>query len=164
MGFDFSKMPKERPSGGFDKLVPGKHKVEVISNEIKTGQNGRYMRLTMKVVDGTNRIWTNLTESDKPFAQYIVRKFLEATGLTNFEGTFDLDDLAKLVNGRKLIVDVVVNDKGYGDVTFTDSDGFYPFDYLDVDATRVPQKEQDAKELDKEIEAAIVEEVEDEEF
>ena len=53
-------------------------------------------------------------ESEKEFLRYKLQRFLTALNL-NLSGTFELKDLCKLVNGKKFIVDVTVEDNAqYG--------------------------------------------------
>jgi hypothetical protein len=62
----------------------------------------------------TGKLFDLQMESEKEFLRYKLQRFLTALNL-NLSGTFEMKDLCKLVNGKKLIVDVTVEDNAqYG--------------------------------------------------
>jgi len=117
MGFNFNKMPAERPSGGSD-FAKGRYPFEVSDTKLVSTKAGDPMlKVTLKCLDFNKRVWTNLVDNGKPFTQFIVSRFMTATDLL-LEGDFELEDVAKLAKGRKLYADIEINDNGYPEVSF----------------------------------------------
>ena len=89
---------------------------------------------------------------------YKLGRLLDACGVTlSGEGT--LKDVAKVIKGKKVVVDVIVNDKGYGALDYSNGhDGIYPIGKVEVTAKPT------AATLDPEITEAIEADVVDDDF
>ena len=98
--------------------------------------------------DGGGFVNENYFDSDKPFLQYKLGQLLKACQVT-LEGEGTLKDVAKVIKGKKVIIDVVVNDKGYGALDYSgNNDGIYPINGATVESDEAP-------ELDADLEQAI---------
>ena len=52
-----------------------------------------------------------ITTSDSDYSRYKLKRFIEALELP-IKGSFELKDLTKMVQGKKLRVDVAIDDRG----------------------------------------------------
>lgn len=76
------------------------------------------------------KFWINLYESDAPLVRYQLSRFINATGI-RLSGEFELKDLTKLINGKKILVDIKPEEKKDGSaptrsVVDIDAECFYP--------------------------------------
>lgn len=112
MAINFNELPSTKPQN----TVPaGYYMATIVKAEMKTSKNtnSNYLSLQYDLNDGkgtTGKLFDMLMESDKEFLRYKLQRFLTALQL-NLTGSFELKDLCKLVNGKKLIVDVEIEDK-----------------------------------------------------
>ncbi|MBQ4030123.1 MAG: hypothetical protein II625_00080 [Bacilli bacterium] len=103
------------------------------------------------LLDGGGFVNENYFDSDKQFLQFKLGQLLKACKVT-LEGEGTLKDVAKVIKGKKVIVDVVVNDKGYGALDYTgNNDGIYPVDTPSVSEADVETPEV----LDEDLNQAI---------
>lgn len=72
-----------------------------------------YLNLTIALQDKTGKacgkIFDILSESDKDLIRYKIMRFITALNIP-ITGAFDLKDLTKIVTGKKLIVDITIDD------------------------------------------------------
>ena len=150
----FNALPKDKPSQ--NNIKNGRYTATVFKCEMRTGKDSgtEYLNVSF-LCDGGGFVNENYFDSDKPFLQYKLGQLLKACSV-NLEGEGTLKDVAKVVKGKKVIIDVVVNDKGYGALDYSgNNDGIYP-----VGTNTKTNTEEDAPELDADIDEAI----EDEDF
>ena len=117
------------------------------------------MNVSFKI-DGGGFVNENYFDSDKPFLQYKLGRLLKACKITlNGQGT--LKDVAKVINGKKVIIDVSVNDRGYGSLDYS---GYYEGIYA-PDETNIADDMGTEVRIDEDIDQAIEAEVDtDEDF
>jgi hypothetical protein len=143
---NFDKVPDKKPNSNAS-AAPGRHLAVVDKVEIKATKEGReYLQVTFKTKDSGsfNEFYF---DGDKPFLMYKIGRLLKATGVV-LEGTGTLQDLAKLVKGKKVIVDVIVDDKGYANLDYSDNkEGVYARDEVVMDTVEVePELDEDVQE------------------
>ena len=149
----FNALPKDKPSQ--NSVKNGRYTATVFKCEMRTGKEtgNEYLNVSF-LCDGGGFVNENYFDSDKPFLQYKLGQLLTACNV-NLEGEGTLRDVAKVIKGKKVIIDVVVNDKGYGSLDYSgNNDGIYPANNTTV------KEETDTPELDAELDQAI----DDEEF
>lgn len=137
----FNALPKDKPSQ--NAVKDGRYTATVFKCEMRTGKEtgNEYLNVSF-LCDGGGFVNENYFDSDKPFLQYKLGQLLKACKVT-LEGEGTLKDVAKVIKGKKVIIDVVVNDKGYGALDYSgNNDGIYPL-------------EDNAPELDAELDQAI---------
>lgn len=130
----FNSLPKDKPSQ--NNVKPGRYTATVFKCEMRTGKDTgtEYLNVSF-LLDGGGFVNENYFDSDKQFLQFKLGQLLKACKVT-LEGEGTLKDVAKVIKGKKVIVDVVVNDKGYGALDYTgNNDGIYPVDTPSVSET-----------------------------
>lgn len=150
----FNALPKDKPSQ--NNIKNGRYTATVFKCEMRTGKESgtEYLNVSF-LCDGGGFVNENYFDSDKPFLQYKLGQLLKACKVT-LEGEGTLKDVAKVIKGKKVIIDVVVNDKGYGALDYSgNNEGIYP-----IGTNTKSNTEEDAPELDADIDEAI----EDEDF
>lgn len=159
---NFDKLPTEKPSG--NTVADGTYKATVFKSEMRKSKNtnNEYLNVSFKLDDG-GFVNENYFDSDKQFLMYKLGQLLKACKVTlSGEGT--LKDVQKVIQGKRVIVDVAVNDNGYGSLDYSGNhEGIYP-----IDATLPEENNVDpfatAVTTDAEISEAIEAEVIDEDF
>lgn len=151
----FNALPKDKPSQ--NTVKNGRYTATVFKCEMRTSKESgnEYLNVSF-LCDGGGFVNENYFDSDKPFLQYKLGQLLKACNV-NLEGEGTLKDVAKVIKGKKVIIDVVVNDKGYGALDYSgNNDGIYP-----VNSTASKNKDdEETPELDADLDQAI----DDEEF
>ncbi len=143
----FNALPKDKPSQ--NTIKNGRYTATIFKCEMRTGKEtgNEYLNVSF-LCDGGGFVNENYFDSDKPFLQYKLGQLLKACSV-NLEGEGTLKDVAKVIKGKKVIIDVVVNDKGYGALDYSgNNDGIYPVNSAAKDDTETP-------ELDADIDQAI---------
>lgn len=116
MAIQFNSLPGNKP--GF--AVPPKgHYIAVIDKaemkQPKDPSKDLYLSLTLNLSDETGKsfgkIFDMITTSDSDYSRYKLKRFIEALELP-IKGSFELKDLTKMVQGKKLRVDVAIDDRG----------------------------------------------------
>ena len=140
MAMNFNELPAEKPESN---LIRENYAIAKISSAVAgvgTGPNTKgqpCLKLTLdcRTFDGsvTAKVWETLYESDKALLRYKIRRFIEALKL-QLVGEFTMNDLAKVVNGKELIVALKVEQNpGYAPrnvVDVFDDNIFYPMSEL----------------------------------
>ena len=122
MPINFDGLPQDNP---FALPENGLYKGHIATAEMKTPKpkmvNGEsvvgkdYLNLKIELFNENNEkkgvIFDILSESDSSVVQYKIGKFAHATGLPT-SGSMELKDIAKLVNGKDVGVDVIIDKKG----------------------------------------------------
>lgn len=154
MAINFDALPKDKPNGN-STVTEGRHLAQVFKAEMTTSKEGnKYLRVTFKTKDG-GFVNENYFDSDKPFLQYKLGRLLKATKVV-LEGTGTLEDIAKVIKDKKVTIDVVVNDRGYGGLDYSDNkEGIYSRDEVVTEEIEVESP------VDDEIEAAIASDEDD---
>jgi len=154
MAINFDALPKDKPNGN-STVTEGRHLAQVFKAEMTTSKEGnKYLRVTFKTKDG-GFVNENYFDSDKPFLQYKLGRLLKATKVV-LEGTGTLEDIAKVIRDKKVTIDVVVNDRGYGGLDYSDNkEGIYSRDEVVTEEIEVESP------VDDEIEAAIASDEDD---
>lgn len=147
---NFDALPKDKPNQ--NSVADGRYTAKVFKTEMRTGKdsNAEYLNVSFKIDNG-GFVNENYFDSDKPFLQYKLGRLLNACKVTlSGEGT--LRDVAKVIKDKVVIIDVAVNDRGYGALDYSgNNEGIYP-----VDATPVPTATvQASPEVNQAIEADV---------
>ena len=116
MAINFDQLPQDKPSG-FPLLDSGIYKAKIIAAEVKNkGAEGSkdYLALTYDLTTpagvSKGKLWDNMFDSDKPTPRYKIQRFCTALRL-NLTGNIEFKDLAKIVVGKELLVDVSTDEK-----------------------------------------------------
>lgn len=147
---NFDALPKDKPNQ--NSVADGRYTAKVFKTEMRTGKdsNAEYLNVSFKIDNG-GFVNENYFDSDKPFLQYKLGRLLNACKVTlSGEGT--LRDVAKVIKDKVVIIDVAVNDRGYGALDYSgNNEGIYP-----VDATPTPTATvQASPEVNQAIEADV---------
>lgn len=151
----FNNIPKDKPSQ--NNVAEGRYTATVFKTEMRVGKESgaEYLNVSFKLDNG-GFVNENYFDSDKQFVMYKLGRLLDACGVVlSGEGT--LKDVAKVIKGKKVVVDVIVNDKGYGALDYSNGhEGIYPINTVTV--------EEKTATLDPEITEAIEADVVDDDF
>lgn len=159
MSIQFDKLPKEKPNQNAT-INPGRYLVKITKAEmVERKEASSYLRVTFTTKD-KETFTENFFDDPKPFLLYKISRLLLATEIV-LEGEGSLADMGKLLVGKKAIVDVTVNDKGYANLDFNDKkEGIYKLD--EVVIGEVDEDPEEKPVLDKDVTEAIASD--DEEF
>jgi hypothetical protein len=159
MSIQFDKLPKEKPNQNAT-INPGRYLVKITKAEmVERKEASSYLRVTFATKD-KETFTENFFDDPKPFLLYKISRLLLATEIV-LEGEGSLADMGKLLVGKKAIVDVTVNDKGYANLDFNDKkEGIYRLD--EVVIGEVDEDPEEKPVLDKDVTEAIASD--DEEF
>lgn len=150
---NFDALPKDKPNQ--NSVADGRYTAKVFKTEMRVSNkdnndNKEYLNVSFKIDNG-GFVNENYFDSDKPFLQYKLGRLLNACKVTlSGEGT--LRDVAKVIKDKVVIIDVAVNDRGYGALDYSgNNEGIYP-----VDATPAPTATvQASPEVNQAIEADV---------
>lgn len=156
---NFDALPKDKPNN--NSVAAGRYNATVFKSEMRKGKDSgnEYLNVSFKI-DGGGFVNENYFDSDKPFLQYKLGRLLKACKITlNGQGT--LKDVAKVINGKKVIIDVAVNDRGYGSLDYSGNyEGIYS-----PDETNIADDMGTEVRIDEDVDQAIEAEVDtDEDF
>lgn len=153
MAINYDALPSSKPQSV---LPSGYYMATIIKAEMKRSKSGSdYLNLQYDLNNGkgvTGKLFDMQFDSEKEFLRYKLQRFLTALNLT-LSGTFELKDLCKLVNGKKFIVDVSVEDnEQYGKrntVNSFEHEIYYPInEWASLTAATAPVDLLDAVEDD----------------
>lgn len=122
---NFESLPKNKPSQ--NNVAEGTYKATVFKTEMRVSKetNNEFLNVSFKIDNG-GFVNENYFDSDKPFLMYKLGRLLKACNV-ELKGEGSLKDVAKVIKGKKVIIDVVVNDKGYGALDYSgNKEGIYP--------------------------------------
>lgn len=114
MSINFNALPSEKPAMGGGAIIPkGQYLAVIEKAEMKQGQDMSkppYLNLQLDISDeasGTKmgKLFHILTESNHPLPMFQLKRIIESLHLP-ITGDFELKDLAKMIQGKKIIVDV----------------------------------------------------------
>lgn len=111
MAINYDALPSTKPQST---IPAGFYQATIVKAEMKKSKNtgNDYLSIQYDLNNGagvTGKLFDMQMESEKEFLRYKLQRFLTALKL-NLSGTFELKDLCKLINGKKLVVDVTVED------------------------------------------------------
>lgn len=122
---NFESLPKDKPSQ--NNVAEGTYKATVFKTEMRTSKESgnEYLNVSFKIDNG-GFVNENYFDSDKPFLMYKLGRLLKACNV-ELKGNGSLKDVAKVIKGKKVVIDVIVNDKGYGSLDYSgNKEGIYP--------------------------------------
>ena len=125
---NFTSLPKDKPNN--NSVAEGRYNAIVFKSEMRKSKesNNEYLNVSFKIDNG-GFVNENYFDSDKPFLMYKLSRLLLACN-TPLDGEGTLKDVAKVIQGKRVVIDVVVNDRGYGSLEYSgDKDGIYPIGY-----------------------------------
>lgn len=115
MAINFDTLPQENP---FALPEPGVYKAKIVEAEMKQGRDlskPEYLNLKFSLTDKDGKncgiLYDIIAESDNSVVQYKTARFIRACGLP-LTGSMELRDLAKIVKGKEIAVDVSHDTKG----------------------------------------------------
>lgn len=115
MAINYDALPSVKPQ---NTIPVGYYMATIIKAEMRKSKNtgNEYLSIQYDLNNGagvTGKLYDMQMESEKEFLRYKLQRFITALQL-NLVGSFEMKDLCKLVNGKKLIVDVTVEDSDQG--------------------------------------------------
>lgn len=122
---NFESLPKDKPSQ--NNVAEGTYKATVFKTEMRVSKESgnEYLNVSFKIDNG-GFVNENYFDSDKPFLMYKLGRLLKACNV-ELKGNGSLKDVAKVIKGKKVVIDVIVNDKGYGSLDYSgNKEGIYP--------------------------------------
>lgn len=157
---NFDALPKDKPRQ--NNVTDGRYTAVVFDAKMtpsKSTPGTEYLNVSFKLDKG-GFVNENYFDSDKPFIMYKLGRLLKACDVT-LSGTGSLKDVAKVIKGKNVIVDVAVNDRGYGALDYSgDKEGIYGPN--EVISATTETSEQTT--LDPDITEAIETDILDEDF
>ena len=152
---NFSKLPTAKPNN--NSVAEGTYNATIFKSEMRKSKttDNEYLNVSFKLDEG-GFVNENYFDSDKPFLQYKLGQLLKACKVT-LAGEGTLKDVQKVIQGKKVIIDVSVNDNGYGSLDYSGNhEGIYAPD-------TAPTEEEVADPfaavaVDAEVEQALVDE------
>jgi hypothetical protein len=114
MSINFNALPSDKPNALPD---PGKYFAVIEKAEMKSSTTDPnkpdYLSITFALTNkegkSCGKIFDILSESDKDLIRYKIQRFITALNIP-ITGNFELKDLTKIVVGKKLILDVTIDD------------------------------------------------------
>ena len=122
---NFESLPKDKPSQ--NNVAEGTYKATVFKTEMRVSKESgnEYLNVSFKIDNG-GFVNENYFDSNKPFLMYKLGRLLKACNV-ELKGNGSLKDVAKVIKGKKVVIDVIVNDRGYGSLDYSgDKEGIYP--------------------------------------
>ena len=122
---NFESLPKDKPSQ--NNVAEGTYKATVFKTEMRVSKESGNEQLNVSFkIDNGGFVNENYFDSDKPFLMYKLGRLLKACNV-ELKGNGSLKDVAKVIKGKKVVIDVIVNDKGYGSLDYSgNKEGIYP--------------------------------------
>lgn len=123
MAINFNELPDKSPSKVFEK---GVYKAIIEKAEMKqpTSNPGEpvknpYLSIQLVIVDDAGKklgtVFDMLTESDNEYARYKIKRFITALKIP-ITGSFELKDLCKVCQKKKILVELCPEQKKVNDV------------------------------------------------
>ena len=113
MSINFDTLPKENP---FGLPAPGLYIAEIKEATMKACKDATKpdylnMRYSITAPEGESggSMYDIISESDSQVVLYKIARFCRACGIP-LQGSIELSDLAKVVTGKKILVDVKIDD------------------------------------------------------
>lgn len=133
MAINMNSLPTEKPS--MSSVIPkGCYIAKIVKAEMKTPRSGKadYFSAECDITDPVSntsmgKFWINLFESEANLPRYQLARFIKALNL-NIQGEFELRDLTKMVNNKKLMVDICPDKDNERSIVDISADCFYPIE------------------------------------
>lgn len=133
MAINFDSLPKERPN---QTIPAGRYAAVIASAEMKPSKDPskpNYLNVRLEIMDDNGNklgsVFDIFTESEASLVRYKLQRFITALELNI--PSFELSDLPKIIIGKKLEVDLKVEQQeGYAPRTVVDAttnEIYYPF-------------------------------------
>ncbi len=139
MAINFDRLPQDNP---FALPAPGVYRAKIMEAEMKQGKDlskPEYLNLKYALFDKHNKscgnVYDIISESDSSVVQYKTARFVRACGLP-LTGSMELKDLAKVVKGREIVVDIShdkKSDQPRAQVDLFAREAYYlPSEFMDI--------------------------------
>ena len=118
MALNFDALPKERPNNN-NNVEAGRYEATVFKAEMRDSKSTpgtQYLNVSFKTDSGF--VNENYFDSDKAFLQWKLGQLLIACNV-RLAGEGTLKDVSKVIVGKKVMIDVVLNDKGYPTIDYS---------------------------------------------
>lgn len=149
---NFEALPQDKPNQS--NVKDGRYTASIFDAKMQVSKttNNEYLNVSFKTSDGF--VNENYFESDKPFLLWKLNRLLKACGV-KLSGEGTLKDIAKVIKGKNVIIDVAVNDRGYGSLDYSNGkEGIYAPGEIDSTQSNETVEVPDVA-LDPEIGQAI---------
>ena len=152
MAINFDKLPQDNP---FALPDPGVYKAKIVEAEIRAPKNDPtkpdYLNLKYTLFDKNNKncgsIYDILSESDSSVVQYKISRFVRACDIP-LTGSMELKDLAKIVKGKEIALDVShdkKSDQPRAQVDLFSREGYYlASEFADIYSILHPEEAEQA--------------------
>lgn len=121
---NFDSLPSDKPNQ--NTVAEGRYTATVFDAKMMVSKNtnSEYLNVSFKISTG-GFVNENYFESDKPFLLYKLGRLLKACDV-KLAGEGSLKDIAKVIKNKTVVIDVAVNDKGYGSLDYSgNNEGIY---------------------------------------
>lgn len=113
MAINFNALPSEKPAMGGSMIPKGQYIATIEKAEMKQGQDTSkpaYLNLQLDIMDEASeaklgKVFHILTESNHPLPMFQLKRIIESLNLP-ITDEFELKDLAKMIQGKKIKVDI----------------------------------------------------------
>jgi hypothetical protein len=141
MAINFQNLPQDNP---FALPNAGVYRAKIVEAEMRTPKTDAskpdYLNLKLTLFDVTNKncgsIFDIISESDSSIVQYKIARFVRACKIP-LTGSMELRDLAKVVKGKEIAVDVRIGkdnkDQPKAEVDLFSREGYYmPEEFMEI--------------------------------
>lgn len=117
MAINFNALPTEKPAMAGSLIPKGQYVATIEKAEMKQGKNESkppYLNLQLGITDEASgapmgKVFHILTESEHPLPMYQLSRLIHALHLP-ITDTFELKDLVKMIQNKKMLVDIMPED------------------------------------------------------
>lgn len=137
MAIQFDKLPTSNPYG---LPKPDIYKAKIVEAEMRSPKDPskpQYLNLKYQLTDhngySKGSLYDIMSESESSVVQYKLGRFLTACGIP-LVGSMELRDIAKLVNGKEIVVDVSIDESGNrprAQVDIFSREAYYPVEQFE---------------------------------
>lgn len=126
MAIHFDNLPTEKPEGATTRTA-GTFKARIVKAEIgKSKTSGNEQLVVSFKTEKGEFVNEYYQEGDSPFAMFKLGQLLLACAV-KLQGEGTLKDISKVIINKDVIIDVVINDRGYGSLDYSkDKKGIMP--------------------------------------
>lgn len=147
MAINFNSLPQEKPASNF--VIPkGQYEGVIKKAEMKQPKDDakpQYLSVEIEALDtvsgaSAGKIWAIFTESEAALPRYQLSRLIKALNLP-ITGEFELKDLTKVIVNKKMLVDIVPEERTDGKapqrsvVDVNSGEIFYPIEAVPAIAT-----------------------------
>lgn len=113
MSINFDSVPKENPFGLPEPGIYYAVIKEAVMKDAKDASKPQYLNIKYELQDANSNVkgvmYDIMAESDSQVVLYKIGRFCRACGIP-LTGSIELRDLAKIIVGKKIVVDVKIDD------------------------------------------------------